>query len=84
MTERTGTQARGSDDRGLDLHPGEHGKRGALAVGVFLSIGLTNVIVLLSWGQISPVWGLALVPPILFCSVLVWLVFGTNFLDGRR
>ena len=83
MTESTGESTHASHDRSLDSLPGEHGKRGALAVGVFLSIGLTNVAVLLSWGQIGPVWALALLPPVLFCAVLVWLVFGTDFLDDR-
>jgi hypothetical protein len=54
----------------------------ALAVAPFLAIGLADVILLLYWG-IEPLWGFAILPPILFCSVLAWIVFSTDFLEGR-
>ncbi|MDQ2054111.1 MULTISPECIES: hypothetical protein [Halobellus] len=57
-------------------------KRAALAVAPFLAIGLGNVVLLLGWG-IEPLWAFALLPPILFCTVLAYLVFSTDFLDGR-
>jgi hypothetical protein len=57
-------------------------KRAALAVAPFLAIGLGNVVLLLGWG-IEPLWAFALLPPILFCSVLAYIVFSTDFLDDR-
>lgn len=53
-----------------------------LAVLPFLAIGLGDVVLLLIWG-IDPLWGFAILPPILFCSVLAYLVFSTDFLEGR-
>ncbi|QLG62350.1 hypothetical protein [Halorarum salinum] len=57
-------------------------KRGVLSTLPFLAIGLADVILLLRWG-IEPLWGFAILPPILFCSVLAYLVFSTDFLEGR-
>jgi hypothetical protein len=57
-------------------------KRAALAVAPFLAIGLGNVVLLLGWG-IEPLWAFAILPPILFCSVLAYIVFSTDFLDER-
>jgi hypothetical protein len=53
-----------------------------LAVLPFLAIGLADVLLLLYWG-IEPLWGFAILPPILFCTVLAWIVFSTDFLEGR-
>ncbi|MFA1611374.1 hypothetical protein [Halobellus rubicundus] len=57
-------------------------KRAALAVAPFLAIGLADVVLLLGWG-IEPLWAFAILPPILFCSVLAYIVFSTDFLDDR-
>jgi hypothetical protein len=57
-------------------------KWAALAVAPFLVIGLGNVVLLLGWG-IEPLWAFAILPPILFCSVLAYIVFSTDFLDDR-
>lgn len=57
-------------------------RRAALAVLPFLAIGLADVVLLLFWG-IEPLWGFAILPPILFCCVLAWIVFSTDFLDER-
>jgi hypothetical protein len=57
-------------------------KRAALAVAPFLALGLGNVVLILQWG-IEPLWAFALLPPILFCSVLAYIVFSTDFLDDR-
>jgi hypothetical protein len=65
--------------------PGEgtrNRRRAALAVAPFLAIGLADVVLLLWWG-IEPLWGFAILPPILFCSVLAWIVFSTDFLEER-
>lgn len=57
-------------------------KRAALAVFPFLVIGVGNVILILLMGM-EKLWGFALLPPVLFCSVLAWIVFSTDFLDDR-
>ncbi|WP_311171956.1 hypothetical protein [Halobellus ordinarius] len=57
-------------------------KRAALAVAPFLVIGLGNVVLLLGWG-IEPLWAFAILPPILFCTVLAYIVFSTDFLEDR-
>ncbi|WP_435125872.1 hypothetical protein [Halobaculum sp. D14] len=61
---------------------GRNRKRGVLATAPFLAIGLADVVLLLYWG-INPLWGFAILPPILFCSVLAYIVFSTDFLDDR-
>ncbi|MFB6129270.1 MAG: hypothetical protein ABEJ28_00420 [Salinigranum sp.] len=58
-------------------------KRAALMVLPFLAIGLADVILLLFWG-IEPLWGFAILPPILFCTVLAYIVFSTDFLDQPK
>ena len=57
-------------------------KRGVLSTLPFLFVGVGDVVLLLFWG-IDPLWGFAILPPILFCSVLSYLVFATDFLDDR-
>jgi hypothetical protein len=57
-------------------------KRALLAVLPFLALGLADVLLLLFWG-IEPLWAFAILPPILFCTVLAWLAFSTDFLEGR-
>ncbi|MBB6645479.1 hypothetical protein [Halobellus ruber] len=61
---------------------GRNRKRAALAVAPFLALGIGNVVLILSWG-IEPLWAFALLPPILFCSVLAYIVFSTDFLSDR-
>jgi len=61
---------------------GRNRKRAALAVAPFLALGLGNVVLILRWG-IEPLWAFALLPPILFCSVLAYIVFSTDFLSDR-
>jgi hypothetical protein len=61
---------------------GMNRRRALLAVAPFLAIGLADVLLLLFWG-IEPLWGFAILPPILFCSVLAWLAFRTGFLHDR-
>jgi hypothetical protein len=57
-------------------------RRALLAVTPFLLLGLADVLLLLFWG-IEPLWAFAILPPILFSTVLAWLAFSTDFLDGR-
>lgn len=57
-------------------------RRAALAVLPFLALGLADVVLLLVWG-IDPLWGFAILPPILFVSVLAWIAFSTGFVEDR-
>ncbi|ELZ98839.1 hypothetical protein C440_00745 [Haloferax mucosum ATCC BAA-1512] len=57
-------------------------KRAALATAPFLALGIADVVLILLQG-LEPLWGFAILPPILFCSVLSWIVFSTDFLDDR-
>lgn len=72
----------GGPDRPEEAGSGRNRKRAVLAVLPFLAIGIGDVILLLIWG-IDPLWGFAILPPILFCSVLAYIVFSTDFLEGR-
>lgn len=65
-----------------EAESGRSRKWAVIAVLPFLAIGLGDVVLLLIWG-IDPLWGFAILPPILFCSVLAYLVFSTDFLEGR-
>ncbi|PSQ49805.1 hypothetical protein BRD15_02805 [Halobacteriales archaeon SW_6_65_15] len=57
-------------------------RRAALAVLPFLAIGLADLVLLLVWG-IDPLWGFAILPPILFISALAWIAFSTGFVSDR-
>jgi hypothetical protein len=57
-------------------------RRALLAVTPFLLLGLADVLLLLFWG-IEPLWAFAILPPILFCTVLAWIAFSTDFLQER-
>ncbi len=72
-----------------DEHPpsevidsGRNRRRAALYSLPFLVLGLGNVALILGWG-LEPLWGFMLLPPILFCTVLTYIVFSTDFLDDR-
>lgn len=58
-------------------------RRALLAVLPFLGLGLADVVLLLFWG-IDPLWGFAILPPILFVSVLAWIAFSTGFVGEHR
>jgi hypothetical protein len=61
---------------------GRNRKRAVLAVLPFLGIGLTCLVLLLGWG-LEPLWAFAILPPILFCSALAYIVFSSDFLEDR-
>jgi hypothetical protein len=61
---------------------GKNRRRAALAVFPFLLIGVGNAVLIVAMGT-DPLWGFAILPPILFCSVLAYIVFSTDFLDDR-
>jgi hypothetical protein len=74
------------DGLGLDPNLGSdktgNRKRAVLLVLPFLALGIGDVLLLLWWG-IDPLWGFMILPPILFCSVLAYLAFSTDFLEDR-
>lgn len=57
-------------------------RRAVLAVLPFLGLGLADLTLLLVWG-VDPLWGFAILPPVLFVSALAWLAFSTGFVDDR-
>lgn len=77
---------RGGSDGGapdpLEAESARNRKRAALAVAPFLGLGLLDIVLLLQWG-LEPLWAFAILPPILFCSLLAYIVFSTGFLDDR-
>ncbi len=62
-------------------------RRAALFVSPFLAVALVNLVTLLGWGM-DPLWAFAILPPILFFTVLGWIAFragvGDRSADGRR
>jgi len=80
--ERGPERAEGSEAEPDSDGAGRSRKWAVLAVLPFLAVGIGDVVLLLIWG-IDPLWGFAILPPILFCSVLAYIVFSTDFLEGR-
>lgn len=82
--EPAGASETGGDspDDPTEEASGRNRRRAALAVLPFLAIGVGNVVLILLQG-LEPLWGFLLLPPVLFCSVLAYLVFSTDFLEGR-
>lgn len=73
---------RDPEDPESDGDSGVSRKRAALAVLPFLLLGLADVVLILGWG-LKPLWGFAVLPPILFISVLGWVAFKTGFVSDR-
>jgi hypothetical protein len=65
------------------LDSGRKRKRAILYSLPFLLLGLGNATLILIWG-IDPLWAFLLLPPILFCTGLTYIVFSTDFLEGRE
>ena len=53
-------------------------RRAALYVAPFLAIGLGNLVLLVGWG-LDPLWGFAILPPILAVSAIAWVAFSHGF-----
>jgi hypothetical protein len=64
---------------------GESGNRAraAKAVAPFLALGLLDLLLLMGWG-VDPLWGFAILPPILFISVLAWIGFKSGFITDHN
>lgn len=63
-----------------DGDPAMNRKRAALAVLPFLAIGVADIVLILQMG-VRPLWGFAILPPILFICVLAWVAFRSGFTD---
>jgi hypothetical protein len=60
---------------------GSPNTRKAVAIIVpFLLLGLGNVLLILQWG-LDLVWGLLLVPPVLFISAMGWIAISGGLVD---
>ncbi|WP_266078587.1 hypothetical protein [Haladaptatus caseinilyticus] len=57
-------------------------KRAAKAILPFLALGLLDVALILGWGM-DPLWGFAILPPILFISVIGWIGFKSGFITDH-
>lgn len=68
------SDALGDDDRNR--------RRAALYALPFLALGVGNAVLILNFG-LEPLWAFAQLPPILFTTVLTYIVFSTDFLDDR-
>ncbi|WP_135820260.1 hypothetical protein [Halostella litorea] len=57
-------------------------KRAALYIAPFVALGVGNLLLILTWG-VNPLWGFAILPPILFISVIGWVAFKGGFVHER-
>jgi hypothetical protein len=57
-------------------------RRAALFVAPFLFLGLLNLVALLQFG-LEPLWAFAVLPPILFITVLGWIAFRHGLVQDR-
>ncbi|WP_162991524.1 hypothetical protein [Halostella salina] len=57
-------------------------KRAALYIAPFVVLGVGNLLLILTWG-VNPLWGFAILPPILFISVIGWVAFKGGFVHER-
>ncbi len=67
---------------GATENPPLNRKRAALAVLPFLALGVADVLLVL-WQGLNPLWGFAILPPIIFISVLAWIAFRSGFAGDR-
>lgn len=58
-------------------------RRAALYTLPFLALGVLNVVLVLGWG-LEPLWVFAMLPPVLFMSVLTWVAFKSGFVTDRE
>lgn len=57
-------------------------KRVALVMVPLLALGLADVTLIVLWG-VNPLLGLAVLPPILFVTVLGWVALSGGLVEGR-
>lgn len=58
-------------------------KRAAIAVVPLLTIGVIDLLLLLEFG-LDPLWGFAILPPMIMISVFGWIYFGAVDEDERH
>src|SRR6056297_1751695 len=61
---------------------GRNRRQAALYALPFLALGVGNAVLILNFG-LEPLWAFAQLTPILFKTVLTYIVFSTDFLDDR-
>ena len=76
-------EEREGDGPPIPTDDGGDRRRAALYTLPFLLLGLLNVVLVLGWG-LEPMWVFALLPPILFMSVLAWVAFKTGFVTDNE
>jgi hypothetical protein len=55
-------------------------RKAAVIIVPFLLLGIGNVLLILQWG-LDLVWGLLLVPPVLFISAMGWIAISGGLVD---
>ena len=81
-TERADASTGGSKPTESVSETDRNRRRAALYALPFLALGVGNAILILNFG-LEPLWAFAQLPPILFTTVLTYIVFSTDFLDDR-
>lgn len=57
-------------------------KRATLIIIPFLALGVGNGVLIVQWG-LNPIWGLMLLGPVIFVSIIGWLAIRGGIGDGR-
>ncbi|WP_331235842.1 hypothetical protein [Natronorarus salvus] len=61
---------------------GSSRRRALLYTLPFLLLGLGNVALVIGWG-LEPLWVFAMLPPILFVTVITWIAFKSGFVTDH-
>ncbi|CCQ35498.1 uncharacterized protein Nmlp_1289 [Natronomonas moolapensis 8.8.11] len=69
-----------NDERGTDRRGGRRRKAALIVVPLFV-LGVGNVVLILQW-DMNPVWGLLLIPPVIFISALGWIAIEGGIAGG--
>jgi hypothetical protein len=83
MDAPVGADGDGSEGPPIPTDGDGNRRRAALYTLPFLALGVMNVVLVLGWG-LEPLWVFAMLPPILFMSVLTWVAFKTGFVTDRE
>ncbi len=62
----------------IPTEEGSNRRRALLYTLPFLLLGLGNVALVIGWG-LEPLWVFAMLPPILFVTVITWIAFKSGF-----
>ena len=80
-TAATGGMGEGDDSGGRNEGPNARRRKAALIVVPLFVLGVGNVLLILQW-DMNPVWGVLLVPPVIFISALGWIAIEGGIADG--